>query len=85
MQHLVGQGYDGASYMVGCFSGVKKDVALLATYVHCASHVLIPVFNTSLSVSDISNMFGSVREVTRIINAVQWRGMHWATKEDEPW
>jgi len=67
MQHIVGQGYDGAASMAGCFSGVRKktrDVAPLATYVHCASHVL----NTGSSVSEIRNMFSTVREITRFIN-----------------
>ena len=66
-----GQGYDGAASMDGCFSGVQKkvrDVAPLATYVHCASHVLNLVLNTDSSVSEICNMFSTVREFTRFIN-----------------
>jgi len=62
VQHLVGQGYDGASSMADCFSGVQKkirDVDLLATDVHCARHVSNLVLNTSSSVSDIRNMFGT--------------------------
>ena len=71
VQHMVGQGYDGAASMAGCFSGVQKkirDAAPLATYVHCASHVLNLVLNTGSSVSDTRNMFGTVREITTFIN-----------------
>jgi len=71
VQHMVGQGYDGAASMAGCFSGVQKKIrefAPMATYVHCASHALNLVLNTGSSVSDIRNMFGTVREVTMFIN-----------------
>ena len=71
VKHMVGQGYDGAASMAGCFSGVQKkirDAAPLATYVHCASHVLNLVLNTGSSVSEIQNMFGTVREITTFIN-----------------
>jgi len=40
---LVGQGYDGASVMSGCHSGVQqriRDSAPLAYYVHCYAHRL---------------------------------------------
>ena len=53
---MVGQGYDGASSMSGCFNGVQKivrDSAHLAVYVHCASHVLNFVLNTAASASEV--------------------------------
>jgi len=56
VQDMVGQGYDGAASMAGCFSRVQKkiiDAAPLAAYVHCASHVLNLVLNTGLSASAI--------------------------------
>ena len=71
VQYMVGQGYDGAASMAGCFNGVQtkvREVAPMATYVHCASHALNLVLNTGSSVSDIRNMFGTVREVTKFIN-----------------
>jgi len=40
----------------------------LATYVHCASHVLNLVLNTAAAVSEIRNMFGIVKEITKFIN-----------------
>jgi len=60
-----------AASMAGCFSGVQKkvkDVAPLATYVHCTSHVLNLVLNTGSLVSEIRNMFSTVRQITRFIN-----------------
>ena len=84
VQHMVGQGYDGAASMAGCFSSVQKkvtEVAPMATYVHCASHALNLVLNTGSSVSDIRNMFGTVWEVTigssmTRLNAAQWQELH---------
>jgi hypothetical protein len=71
MKHMVGQGYDGAAAMSGCVNGVQAKVrqtAQLATYVHCASHVLNLVLNTACCVPEIRNMFGTVKEVTNFIN-----------------
>ena len=68
---LVGQGYDGASAMSGCTNGIQskvREVAPLATYVHCSSHVLNLVLNTACAVSEIRNMFGTVKEVTNFVN-----------------
>ena len=70
-KYMVGQGYDGASSMSGCYNGVQKkirDEAPLATYVHCPSHVLNLVLNTAAAVSEIRNMFGIVKEITKFIN-----------------
>ncbi len=64
---LVGQGYDGTSAMSSCVNGIKKH-ALLATYVHCASHVQNLVLNNANSVSEIINMFDTVKEITNLIN-----------------
>ena len=69
MQHTIGQGYDGAAFMAGCFSSVQKKTSLLwATYVHCAIHVLNLVLNSRSSASEIRNMFSTIREITRFIN-----------------
>jgi hypothetical protein len=69
--NMVGQGYDGASSMSGCLNGVQtkvREIAPLAAYVHCSSHVLNLVLNTACSVSEIRNMFATVKEVTNFIN-----------------
>jgi len=68
---MIGQGYDGASSMSGRLNGVQtkfREIAPLAAYVHCSSHVLNLVLNTACSVSEIRNMFATVKEVTNFIN-----------------
>jgi len=57
--------------MSGCVRGVQtliRKEAELATYVHCSSHILNLILNTANSVSEIRNMFGTVKEVTNFIN-----------------
>ena len=42
-QNIISQGYDGASVMSGCCSGVQqriKEIAPQAVYVHCYAHCL---------------------------------------------
>jgi hypothetical protein len=71
LKYLVGQGYDGASVMSGHIGGVQsliRNVCPLAIYVHCASHVLNLILNTSCSVPEIRDMFAVVGEVTNFIN-----------------
>ncbi|XP_054266894.1 52 kDa repressor of the inhibitor of the protein kinase-like [Macrosteles quadrilineatus] len=62
---LVGQGYDGASTMSGCKSGVQTRIAKLfpkAMYVHCSSHRLNLVLSDSLNVPLITNSLGVLKE-----------------------
>lgn len=71
LANIVGQAYDGATTMSGHVAGVQtriREKAPLATYVHCSSHVLNLVLNTSSSVAEIRNMFSTVKEVTNFIN-----------------
>ena len=68
---MVGQGYDGASAMSGCVNGVQTRIRKKApkpTYVHYASHVLNIVLNMENNVSEIRNMYGTVKSVTNFTN-----------------
>ena len=60
LDYLVGQGYDGASTMSGHVSGVQQRIQEMcpsAIYVHCSSHVLNLVLNSSNEVPEIRDMF----------------------------
>jgi len=60
-----GQGYDGASVMSGCFSGVQKritDIIPNASFVHCAAH------NLNLVLSDMAK---STPKMLNFFNIVQ--------------
>ena len=55
-----GQGYDGASNMSSDVAGVQariKEVAQLATYIHCNSHCLNLVISKSCSLPQIRNVY----------------------------
>lgn len=68
LEKLVGQGYDGASTMSGCRTGVQTRISELhpkAMYVHCASHCLNLVLSDSLNVPCITNSLGVVKEVSQ--------------------
>ena len=56
--------------MSGCVREVQtliRKEAALATYAYCSSHILNLVLNTANSVSEIRNMFGTIKEVTNFI------------------
>ena len=59
---IVSQGYDGASVMSGCCSGVQmriKEVAPHALYVHCNAHCLnLCLVDSVKTVRDASEFFG---------------------------
>lgn len=60
-----GHGYDGASVMSSCFSGVQKrisDIILNASFVHCAAH------NLNLVLSDMAK---STPKMLNFFNIVQ--------------
>ena len=64
MQHLRGQGYDGASSMAGKTNGVQAAVREkypAALYTHCASHSLNLVLCAACSITDIRNCFGTLK------------------------
>ncbi|XP_065658148.1 52 kDa repressor of the inhibitor of the protein kinase-like [Hydra vulgaris] len=71
LTYLVGQIYDGASAMSGCYNGVQehvRKVAPSAVFVHCSSHVLNLVLNSTCSVPEIRDMFSTVKKCTTFIN-----------------
>ena len=71
LEYLVGQGYDGAAAMSASFNGVQTLIRKQfpqAIYVHCGSHVLNLVLNSTCSVPEIRDMFGVVSTITNFIN-----------------
>ncbi|XP_065671651.1 52 kDa repressor of the inhibitor of the protein kinase-like [Hydra vulgaris] len=71
LTYLVGQGYDGASAMSGCYNGVQEHVRMVApsaVFVHCRSHVLNLVLNSTYSVPEIRDMFSTVKKCTTFVN-----------------
>ena len=60
-QNIISQGYDGASVMSGCCSGVQqriKEIAPQAVYVHCYAHCLnLVLVDCTKSVPDASEFF----------------------------
>ena len=68
---MVGQGYDGASALSGYLNGAQVHVrkeAPAAIYVHCSSHSLNLVLNSTCSIPEIKNMFPVVKECINFIN-----------------
>ena len=69
--NYVGQGCDGASSFSGYLNGVAKQIresAPMATYVHCASHVLNLVLNESSTLPSIRNLFDTISNIITFIN-----------------
>lgn len=60
-QNIISKGYDGASVMSGCCSGVQqriKEIAPQAAYVHCYAHCLnLVLVDCTKSVSDACEFF----------------------------
>ena len=70
-KYMVGQGYDGASAMSGHINGVQAHIrkeAPSAIYVHCSSHTLNLVLNSTSSIPEIRSMFSVVQECINFIN-----------------
>ena len=64
-----GQGYDGASNMSSSHSGVQariREVAPLATYVHCGGHCLNLVIVKSCSLPDVQHVLDQLENCCRI-------------------
>lgn len=66
LEHLRGQGYDGAAVMSGSFRGVQviiREEFPTALYTHCSSHSLNLCLSDASKVKDIQRAFGTVKEV----------------------
>ena len=69
IQHLRGQGYDGASNMSASKHGVQgiiTELTPLTLYVHCHCHVLNLVIVTSCSLPVVQNMSGTITELSNL-------------------
>ena len=63
-----GQGYDGASNMSSNVAGVQariKELAPLATYIHCNGHCLNLVISKSCSLPQIRNVYDRMQSCCR--------------------
>ena len=66
--NMRGQGYDGASNMSSNVAGVQariKEVAPLATYIHCSGHCLNLVISKSCSLPQIRNVYDRMQSCWR--------------------
>jgi len=66
LEHMRGQGYDGASNMSGKYRGVQarvKELYPLAMYTHCCNHVLNLVINTSSQLPVIRNAMATISDI----------------------
>ena len=71
INNCVRQGYDGAASVSGHVSGVQtriREKASTAIYVHCASHCLNLVFNTSSQLPAVRNMFATLSDFINFFN-----------------
>jgi len=66
LEHMRGQGYDGASNMSGKYRGVQtrvKELYLLAMYTHCCNHVHNLVISTSSQLPVIRNAMATISDI----------------------
>lgn len=71
LNHLVGQGYDGAANMSGKFNGVQAFVRKRcpkAIYIHCAAHSLNLAISKACEVQQIRNCLGVVERLYDFFN-----------------
>ena len=68
VKNMRGQGYDGASSISSCTSGVQarvKKEAPLATYVHCNGHCLNLVISKSCALPQVGNVIERLKNCCR--------------------
>ena len=66
LEHMRGQGYDGASNMSGKYHGVQanvKELYPLAMYTHCCNHVLNLAISTSSQLPVIRNAMTTLSDI----------------------
>jgi len=66
LEHMCGQGDDGASNMSGKYRGVQarvKELYPLAMYTHCCNHVLNVVISTSSQLPVIRNAMATISDI----------------------
>lgn len=71
LDHLRGQGYDGASNMSGKISGVQariKELYPLAMYTHCSSHVLNLAISTASTLRVIENTLSTISDACTFLS-----------------
>jgi hypothetical protein len=74
LEHCIGQCYDGASVMSGCYNGVQMKFQELirhaCMYVHCHAHkVNLVLVDTCQSISAASDLFGLLEAVHTFLTA----------------
>ncbi|XP_033221040.1 52 kDa repressor of the inhibitor of the protein kinase-like [Belonocnema kinseyi] len=71
-EYLIGQGYDGAAAMKGCFNGVQAVIRKShpeALYVHCCSHSLNLALCHSCQIQSARNTIGIIKSVGNFLKS----------------
>ena len=72
-KNIVGQSYDGASYMSGAYKGVAARIKveyLKAIYIHCYAHRLnLALQDACSSIAEIRNALGTITSMHTFIGA----------------
>ena len=71
LEHMRGQGYDGASNMSGKYRGVQarvKELHHLAMYTHCCNHVLNLLICTSSKLPVMRNPMATISDICVILS-----------------
>jgi len=66
LEHMRGQGYDGACNLSGKYRGAQarvKELYPLAMYTHCCNHVLNVVIGTSWQLPVIRNAMATISDI----------------------
>ena len=72
VEKVRGQGYDGASNMASARVGVQariKELAPLATYMHCSGHCLNLVICHLCSLTEVHNVLDRMKKVLPVFSA----------------
>jgi len=75
-KYLRGQGYDGCESISGRFNGVQTIIRQsypLATYVHCAAHILNLAVSYSCSIQEIRNCLVTISKVRDSFIYPKWK------------
>ncbi|CAF4212412.1 unnamed protein product [Rotaria sordida] len=73
MKYIVGQCFDGASFMRGPSKGIASCISQIvptASYVHCNGHILnLYLVDVLEAVVHVPNSFGTVKSLYNLIEA----------------
>ena len=82
LEKIIGQGYDGASFMSGKEKGVQaivKESCSLAVYVHCSAHVLNFVLVKFCAIPEIHSAFDFMGDIVSFFKSSSKRNARLTT------